>query len=175
MNNRELERTINSNSLLKQHLITICPADGLPAKITSKLPGYIIVNSDPINQSGSHWLLCFINSRSPILFFDSYGQCPEFYNDSWRRIFQSWTRPLEPKVAAAMEPKVEQTARLERNSIQIQDYFSNTCGEHCLTVAHMLLRGHSLAYIVNNVYSPNDSCANDRFAVEYVNKICEVQ
>ena len=163
MNNRELSEIIHSNSLLARYLISICPADGLPLWI-DKRPGYIIVNSDRLGEPGKHWLLCFLPDQQALVqYFDSYGLAPNSYNDSWKSYFWNWCQNVDGG-----------SARVSRNSKPVQDLFSNTCGQHCVSVAHMLLRGFTFDYILNNVYSPTDTCANDSFAVDYVNSVCKV-
>ena len=41
--------------------------------ITEKKPSVCIINTDPCDEPGSHWVAVFIKSHSETEFFDSYG------------------------------------------------------------------------------------------------------
>lgn len=52
--------------------------DELPKQ--PKYPSALIVNTEPRNQPGEHWLALYYSKSGVCDFFDSYGQPPSFYN-----------------------------------------------------------------------------------------------
>lgn len=82
-----------------------------------------IVNSDPSNKPGTHWIAFFmdkanqIRNNIPILeFFDSYGLPPSAYS----------FKPISPTVCTVIS-----------NKYTLQSYSSNVCGHYCLMYLYL--------------------------------------
>ena len=71
------------------HFLGVCPIDQLPSLPLSTSPkttGFcFIVNTDPSNLPGVHWLAVYIdaNKRRPGEVFDSYGRPPPLQLQRW--------------------------------------------------------------------------------------------
>ncbi|GFT55788.1 uncharacterized protein NPIL_248631 [Nephila pilipes] len=88
----------------------VYPADQIP-KIKKRAA--IVVNTDPHDKEGSHWLAMYIQEEKTIELFDSYGLPPSVY-----------------------EPHISQYAKLFpnviSNEISLQSLSSNVCGQYCV-------------------------------------------
>jgi hypothetical protein len=65
----------------------VLPSDRLPHEIRKRPSGYIL-NTDPSDKPGSHWVAMYFTEDGKGEFWDSYGQAPGFYSQSFT---QFWT------------------------------------------------------------------------------------
>jgi len=54
--------------------------DELPDLRRVKRPSALIINSDPKDKPGQHWLAIFCPKKGPLELFDSFGLPPEYYS-----------------------------------------------------------------------------------------------
>lgn len=109
--------------------------DQLPERV--QLPqAALIVNTEPIAEAGQHWLAMLFR-RDCVLFFDSYGNRPEFYGlDGYLK---------------------DQRRNVEFNSVQYQCWDTTVCGQHC---AYFLSKFPNLHY-------KNNCLVNDSMVARY--------
>lgn len=81
----------------------------LPTK--PKHPSCFILNTDPRNKPGKHWLAFYYNQNGDCDFFDSYGKSPEYFN-------------LEEYISKTSNNWTWNKRRLQGNS--------NFCGFYCV-------------------------------------------
>lgn len=116
--------------------------DNLP-KITS-FPCSLIMNTDPENKPGQHWVAIYINENEFGTYFDSYGYAPlnrefEIFLNNYCK---SWTF----------------------NPIMLQGFNSYTCGEFCVLFVLLMSMGFGLLDIIH-LFS-TDFKTNDKIVKE---------
>ena len=157
MHGGQIQTCIDSVPLLREHSGGIYPADRLPLQPRpSNRATFFIVNSHERNKSGQHWL-CFLfpaASTEHPEFFDSYALLPQRYHVHWNTYL------------------TKRTGQFRAMNRPIQDFFSDTCGAHCLLYAHTRLRGNSFETLLKEYYSATDTCSNDAVAALYVQQMC---
>ena len=105
--------TISIKNFLKNYTCFkgVFPSDRLPYR--ADLPLHIIVNTDPSNKPGQHWVCVSIDKLGRGYYFDSFGLPPmvneieKFLN---QRAVKGW----------------------KFNKLKIQNALSSTCGNYCV-------------------------------------------
>ena len=104
-----------------------------------------MVNIDPIELPGTHWIAIYFNKQMKGEFFDSYGTHLIHYNkhflDFMNRNAVEW----------------------EHNKIQLQSAFSAVCGQYCIYFLYHRCRKRSILSIVNSFV--NDKLRNDQLVM----------
>ena len=150
MNTREIQSAIASNEYFKKSRIGVYPADLIPGHLEKGQS--CILNCVKSFEPGRHWLLLFQKEADEVEFFCSYGKAPEFYHQEWNSVL------------------LKRNKKVLFNTRQVQNFFSNTCGIHCLLCLYFRCLGVSFPTIVSSVYKSN-TCFNDSFVVAFVNKL----
>jgi hypothetical protein len=138
MNTHQVENLLRADCKLSTIFEGVYASDRLPAFCGSSDTA-LVMNMDPSNRGGSHWVCIFIqNGRGE--YFDSYGMAPpleEFVN-FLKRNCKSWT--------------------YNREGLQSLD--SNVCGHYCIWFLSERARGQSMECIVKQ-FSSDNSRKND--------------
>ena len=92
----------------------------------SRIPCFIVLNTDTAGKSGRHWITMFINPEMSE-FFDSLGQSPAFYHKSWNILLQKFS--LEYMF----------------NAVRIQEADSALCGEYC--IYYIMMRNAGIEFM----------------------------
>lgn len=117
--------------------------DELPDLALENKPLALVLNTDPHDKPGQHWLAIYAPTEGPYELFDSFGLSPSFYALDF----------LEP------------THSLH----SLQSYSSSLCGHYCIYFIYLRSRGHSFHGIIEylvRLYS------TDRYIHEYINELC---
>jgi len=142
MNTNQLFNHMRKFCTRKHAQYGVIPCDMLNNLRIYKYPVCLIVNSDPSEKSGEHWLAIFIkNKSSPVEFYDSYGLGAGFYGS----YFTNFATRLQRKI--------------QENIQQLQSMNSNVCGNYALYFIYKRLLGHlpmSLYCNFSNDYKRND-------------------
>jgi len=144
--------TLQILSVLKSDTATapICggvfASDRLPVPV--KVPSALVVNFDPSDKPGSHWISIYIDSSGKGEYFD----------------------PLAMPIPEGPIQKFLRTncRSVSRAAVPVQGSMSSACGPHCLFFLLLRSRGLSMNRIIN-LYS-KDRVANDYMAVHFINK-----
>lgn len=131
-------------------MVGVFPSDKLPKD--PPRPCCLVVNTDPSDKPGTHWVAIFIDAEGVIDYFDSYG--------------------LEPSVPDIVTWIRLNGTGLNTNQLCVQSFMSSACGAHCLYFLVLRCRGfpmHSITRLTDS------SFVNDSFVVAYVNKHCNVK
>jgi hypothetical protein len=99
----------------------VYPLDKLP--YNKKLPLNIIINTDPSNMPGEHWVCVCINKSGKGEYFDSFGLPPykkEIFDFLQKKCVKGW----------------------RYNRITLQSMTSSTCGNYC--VLYIIFRCQNL-------------------------------
>ena len=125
-------------------------ADQIPFQKLHRLPAWsIIMNTDPHNKPGQHWVAA-MKKDGVCYFFDSYGDSPLKYNP------QLW-KPLQ---------------RCIRNKKDYQQTLSTVCGDYCLFFLRLFnLKDFPADFQYLDEYlDENDDEANDNFIYKTVHE-----
>ena len=129
MNTTQLQQYMLSDSYIKQYYGGVLARDQIPIYVNK--PKIFIVNTDPINQPGQHWVSMWIDEVSE--HFDSIGQKP-------LKDFEHFLISNGPQYMF--------------NSKRLQNYNSNVCGQYCLFYAYYRCRGYKFKEIID-MFSKN--------------------
>ena len=144
MNTLQLEEIMKRDRMGGLYFRGVYAADQfLHQKVNKYSSGYI-VNTDPINKEGRHWVAIHIDENGRGEFFCSYGNSPKMYNfDKWLdKNTTSWTF----------------------NTKRMQGTTSSVCGHYCVFYLLHRFRKISLTCLQNMFtedYALNDILVNN--------------
>lgn len=144
MNTLQLLNLLENDQALGQMFLGVFPADQLPR--ISSLPSALIVNLDPSNKPGSHWVALYFNKSGNCEYFDSYGRHPD--------VLRSFI--------------VKNSRSFVYNNIQVQNYWTTTCGKMCLYFLIWRVRGISFKNIIRSM------CSDD-FISNFINELFDIK
>lgn len=116
------------------------PADDLPRISRLSTSRFYILNTDPSDKPGEHWVAVYIGETPE--FFDSLGHSPSHYYNEFEYLL------------------VNRGPKYMYNAKRIQNYGSDVCGHYCIFYVVLRSMGYSLKDIVR-VFN-NDLYSNDR-------------
>lgn len=130
----------------------VYPVDMLPYSLMPR-PSSIIVNLDPHNEPGSHWVAIHFpkNEYRFALFFDSYGR-----------------PPLDPRILAFLTRNSRN--KWFNNPYRYQDELSSVCGWYALLFLKLVHRNYTFDQI-HRLFKPNLGKLNDELLFYYLKKI----
>ena len=105
--------TLTIKKLLKSYKCFkgVFPCDRVPYK--AKLPLNIIINTDPSNKPGTHWVCVSIDKNGRGFYFDSFG-----------------FPPITPQILKFI--RIRSKNGWSYNKTQIQNINASTCGNYCV-------------------------------------------
>ena len=107
---------------------------------TAVKPGFYIVNQDPSNKEGSHWIVMFVCNNQITEYFDPLGKAPLTYFRDYMRL---------------------QSQIYQYNMKRCQNYFSNLCGQYCLFYCYFRARSYAMQDILD-MFDEKDLVYNDQ-------------
>jgi hypothetical protein len=125
--------------------------DQLPGLVKIK-PKFYIVNTDPIDQPGKHWISVNIDETSE--FFDSLGRKPSYYGEEFEYFIINNSNDGVYKY----------------NSRRLQNYDSAMCGQFCIYYCLLRNANHTFDEIVNSFHDKHLS-KNDEIVSHFYEKI----
>lgn len=151
MNTEQLYNLLLSQDLTAKHLGDVCASDQLPSPAPQHLERdtYYIVNLDPSNEPGSHWVVCF-KKRNPLeknVYFDSYGFPPTL-----------------PEIKEFMGKDFDYNTRC------LQQPLSTACGQWCILFVWEQLLGHPLKCL-HKRFPTDEAISNDKEVTNVLNEI----
>lgn len=148
MNTSELWMALHMDSCSKHHVGDVCAVDELPASSIQSLPRIFIVNTDPHDLPGEHWVCFYIPCDGPIEFFDSLGHHPRFYSKLFEKFIYSHSNEFI------------------YNKTSLQSNSSATCGHFCLFYSVHRCRGMSMSTIIHKF--SKHKIINDKIVQDFV-------
>lgn len=133
MNTIQLNKILKIDKKTKNKFIGTFPIDLLPKNI--KYPSCMIINNQPSNQEGEHWVAVYFNKNKTCDFFDSFGNSPKFYKIN--KYLNRYSK------------------RVYSNKIKIQSNYSLYCGIYCILFLLFKCRGFSMKKFTNFFKNPN--------------------
>jgi len=150
MNTNQILKCIREDSILNTQcsgvfaLDKILPLDGFPT--------CCIVNTDPHNHPGSHWVAVFIDHDRNGDYFDSYGRKPH-------------KKPL-------LQHMKKHCIDWVWNEKLLQCPYSSVCGQYCLYFLYHRVRGETMSSIMNRFGGNLEE--NDLLVCRWVNENYDV-
>ena len=146
MNTYQLQCSIDCDVEMRRKIIGVFAADEIPRRFQS-LPYGFIVNTDPQQLPGKHWIACYVNSNKILETFDSYGLSPGTLSPFIDHFMDTFERTLVS------------TKRLQSSD-------TNVCGQYCLFYLMCRCRGYSMKDITD-LFSDNLKL-NDQYVYNFV-------
>lgn len=129
----------------------------LPYVYTLDPPFASIVNTEPLDQEGDHWIAVFRSKDGPIEFFDTRG----FPND------YTYTDHILSQMSLSGEPQYI------FNMYNIQSMCSSVCGEYCIALVYFRLLGVSFESFLK-CFSTTDLVRNDKRIYAFVHNTFDI-
>ncbi len=82
MNSLQILNILKSDPFTKTVFTNVLPSDRLPHEIQKKPRGFVL-NTDPSNRPGTHWVAMYLTAEGKGKFWDSYGEAPGFYSQNF--------------------------------------------------------------------------------------------
>ena len=120
MDSAQIEDVLNKHC--RQQFAGVFPANNM---LISKLPSFLVLNTDEIGRKGQHWVCVYLN-RDRCEFFDSQGMGPLSYHRYWHDVLLE----ISPSYCY--------------NTNRLQEPGSNVCGEFC--IAYVILRSSGFSF-----------------------------
>ena len=140
---------LKNDPFTKTVFTDVLPSDRLLREIRKRPRGYIL-NTDPSDKHGSHWVAIYLTEDGKGEFWDSYGQAPGFYN-------QNFTQFLD-----------QHCATFTWNRIILQAPSSDVCGQYTLFFALHRCRRIPMSTIANMFTGSKEW--NDELVRDFIDK-----
>ncbi len=151
MNGKQLSQLIRKDEASTQQYGGILCSNRLPMHRFKK-PRFFIVNTDPHNKPGKHWVAFYFPKKGSAEFFDSFGNPPS-------RLHRNFTKFLK-----------RHNKKYMYNKKRLQGTGSKTCGPYALY--YVMHRSHHVPMdkIVSK-FSKDNLKENDRHINEWIQKM----
>ena len=128
MNAIEIENKVRSLPDTRRYFKGVFSCDNMPIETT---PYCFIVNTEPSNEPGDHWLALWVDKES-VEFFDTYGRNP--WNSMFSPLFSSFVGHR----------------KCMYNTVVLEGVFSKTCGEFSIYYISLRCAGFTFEEILNS-------------------------
>ena len=135
LNTIEIYTALNNEPNTEKCLTAVCSRTGL--KDIKEKPKLVIVNTDPVWEPGTHWLLLYFNDSGVCEFFDSLGKDTADYHQEIENFMSLHTTKPYIKV----------------NQYRIQPINTALCGHYCLWYAYGRCSGTSMKKLIDDIPS----------------------
>lgn len=105
----------------------VYPCDLLPD--ITRTPAAVIINTDPSNKPGEHWVAVYFNENNEAEYFDSFG-----------------LPPLKKEILSFLN---KFSVRWYYNPHNLQPFYSSTCGLYCIMFLRLRCRGYNFCTIIH--------------------------
>lgn len=112
----------------------------------TEYPHCMVANTDKLGAYGTHWVCMYVPRENSVEYFDSYAQEPNQY-------IAKYLKPFRRVVYSIKE---------------LQDLFTDVCGEFCIYFLINRSRNKSFREIESYLYKRQD---NDEFVDNYVENL----
>ena len=144
MNAFQLAQVLMKDLFTRGSFAGVYACDQLSSIKINKYPKSFVVDTDPMELPGTHWIATYFNEQMKGEFFDSYGKHPIHYNKHFADF---------------------RNVEWEHNKIQLQSAFSTVCGQYCIYFLYHCCRKRSMSSIVNSFV--NDKLRNYQLVYDF--------
>ena len=145
MDSLEIARILKQDRFTKHYFRGVFACDQLPTRYVPR-PSAFVVNTDPSNKPGQHWVAIYITQNGEGEYFDSYGQ-----------------KPTLPQLKSFLKKNATSTTYNQR---PLQGPLSAVCGQYTIFFLLNRCRGLSLTKIISLFSS--DKMDNDFSVNEFI-------
>lgn len=146
MDGATISKLLNSNPVTKFTFKGVFSSDTIPLFYTDN-PSAFIINTDPSNQPGSHWVAVYKPIYGFSEYFDTSGNEPNIH-----------------RILSLLGTEYFFAGKI------LQYPLSASCGQHCMHYIHQKCLGRTFDSILKE-YDFNDTLGNDVFISRKVEKI----
>lgn len=136
MDNNQITKILTSSKITSPKFLGCFPCDQLPDPNSIKFPASLIVNLDPHQFPGSHWIAIFV-----------YGL------DQKTIYFDSLSLPINELVIKSF---LNAFPGINFNQIPYQSLSSNSCGHFCICFVYFLSFGLTFTQFIDKLNSFNN-------------------
>ena len=144
LNNLQLDHLAQSHPALSKVFYGTVACDQLPSKLIKEGPSAYIVNTDPQDEPGTHWISLWTDGNTCEI-MDSYAVSLDVYGT---------TKPLKDWLDRHFKYQVA-------NGKTLQSLFSQSCGDYALMFLVDKAEGRSMNDFLNR-FKKRDFVGNDR-------------
>jgi len=145
-----ITKILSTNPLTKQIFAGWFPSDQIPSPHKLKYPTALVVNLDPHQMEGSHWVGIFAEGQKrPIYYFDSLCM------------------PTSPIIEENFLSKFPQIIKNQR---PFQSPKASTCAHHCIVFIYYMSLGYTFPQYIELLSKKENP---DSFVKFIVNKMIE--
>ena len=143
LNNVQLDFLARHDPILCPHFYGTVACDKLPRRPRKDVPVGYIVNTDPHDMPGKHWIALW-----------THGQVCE--------VMDSYALPLRTyETTAPLEKWLRDHWKfVQQNSQSLQSLYSQSCGDYALMFLRERARGHDMRAFLRH-FTPHDYVHND--------------
>ena len=145
MNTREIQYILRKHQKTGPVFLGAVPSDGIPD--TDIFPYAVVINTEPHDDCGRHWVAVFVESKDNVEYFDSYGGLPNSNIASFLLRFPHVLRHTE----------------------RFQSLSSTVCGHYCIFFLTKRCSRRSFAQIVSVLQAQRPR--TDRYVANYVSNL----
>lgn len=102
---------------------------------------------------GEHWLAIYVSREGESCFFDSFGNSPD--NIRFPTLIRNFLRT--------------NSIRITYSNKQVQDFTSDTCGQHCVFFLYHMSKGYNYENFIKLYH--DDLMKNDKMVDHFVKKL----
>ena len=124
MNGRHIRDLLIKDWSVKQIFRGVFSSDGLPKQVRKGVAHAFVINTDPHDKPGTHWVAVYVSAFGRATYFDSFGMSPF------------------PKTIADFLSYNQWTLRI--NPVTIQSFGASTCGLYCVLFIRHMCKGKKL-------------------------------
>lgn len=144
MNTQEINTLLKIDPITKHIFGGTFACNTIPPP--TKRPCAFVVNIDPNNRKGTHWVLLWLAKKpSECCYFDSYA------------------KPARGTILTYMR---KHCPKHQTSNKRVQGLLSSVCGLYCAYFCLMLARGHRLQAILER-FDSEDRASNDRVITKF--------
>jgi len=156
LNNVQLDHLATADAILKSYFYGTVACDRLPRRPIKKEPRGYIMNTDPHDRPGRHWLALWTRSGNVCDVMDSYALLLESYET--QEPLQDWLK--------------SQWKYVIYNEESLQSIYSKRCGNYALFYLKDRARGQSMNDFLRR-FSKHDYVDNDHKVGQMLEKLIE--
>lgn len=142
MNTKEIITLIQKDRFAKRIFVGVFAKDQLLCRNIPSRPSAYVINTDPSNKPGEHWVAVYFDGKGNAEYFDSFGFPPSFVPSINRFIVQN-------------------SFKLKFNKRLLQELTSAVCGYYVIYFIMMKSRGATMTRLLA-AFNPTQLRINDQ-------------